>query len=661
METPRRTRKRRITAEVQEILKKIRQSDQPATTSALGTSNYATDLEHNTINADEVVLEATTNIYTGPTELGSIEIDDIVDGDNISDGELDTLLNNGTQDPVVSKKGALVNWAITHNITQTALKDLLAHLRNWLPNENFPVDARTLLKTPRKTTLVPLGSGQFYHFGLSSHIKKFLKQPRFNNFPIPNFLNLVNLENLITFTIGIDGLPISKSSTFQFWPILGKIDQDPNNSVFVISLYYGLKKPDNLENFLGPFIMEMNELELNGFQFEHKNYSIRVRCIVADAPARSLIKNVNQHNAYFGCERCYRRGKWYRNRVTYPIKDVADAYSNESFRQRWYESHHKGNSPLEKLMLDMVFQVPLDYMHLICLGIVKKLLTVWVEGPLPHKLSSKQIKCISGRLESFKQYIPSNFSRKCRGLNELAHFKATEFRTFLLYVGPFALHKILTQDKFEHFLRLHVAIYILASGKQTEPWLAFAELLIQQFVADIPRLYFKEMIVYNFHSLLHITNEARRFGSLDKFSAFDFESYMQKLKRLLRSNSNHLSQVVRRLEEKNNNNFISAVTEDSFTRGKRLSTYDRDNCYQTINGEYCVIRNVSPLTVQKLVVENISWYIIKSAKLGMYKVLNCGQEVQVNLESLRKKCIFLRNDDKITGFVIPLCNSDITN
>jgi hypothetical protein len=75
----------------------------------------------------------------------------------------------------------------------------------------------------------------------------------------------------------------------------------------------------------------------------------------------------------------------YKNRVTYPVKLL-----------------HKGSSRLEKLKLDMVFQIPLDYMHLVNLGIVKKLLTIWVDGPPPFKLGSVQIKLISDRLHGKK-------------------------------------------------------------------------------------------------------------------------------------------------------------------------------------------------------------------------------------------------------------------
>lgn len=109
---------------------------------------------------------------------------------------------------------------------------------------------------------------------------------------------------------GIDGLPLSKSSTLQFWPILGRVDQCYNYGVFLIGLYCGYSKPIDANQFLKQFIDEMNILQERGIIFKSVVYNIRIRCIVADAPARSFIKYVKGHNAYYGCERCFRNGKW---------------------------------------------------------------------------------------------------------------------------------------------------------------------------------------------------------------------------------------------------------------------------------------------------------------------------------------------------------------
>ena len=94
------------------------------------------------------------------------------------------------------------------------------------------------------------------------------------------------------------------------------------------------------------------------------------------------------------------------------------------------------DSPLVKIKnLDMIQNFPLEYMHLVCLGVVKRIISYWVEGPLLLRLLKKIIYKISTRILSFAKIFPSDFSHKPRTLKEFKYFKATKFRSFLLYSG----------------------------------------------------------------------------------------------------------------------------------------------------------------------------------------------------------------------------------
>ncbi len=83
---------------------------------------------------------------------------------------------------------------------------------------------------------------------------------------------------------------------------------------------------------------------------------------------------------------------------------------------------------------------PLDYMHLVCLGVVKKLLS-WVNGPPVVRLGSELIENISVRLLKLVPFIPCEFQRKPRSLSQLAYMKATEYRQILLYTRPIVLNE----------------------------------------------------------------------------------------------------------------------------------------------------------------------------------------------------------------------------
>ena len=133
-----------------------------------------------------------------------------------------------------------------------------------------------------------------------------------------------------------------------------------------------------------------------------------------------------------------------------------------------YEEHHKGPSPLFQIGIRMETQVPLDYMHLVCLGVIKKLQLLWVRGSL---------KC---RLLSLGSYIPKEFARK--PCDTLERWKTTEFRLFLLYTGPIALAGRVAKEMYDNFMLLFVGIYILANPALCYDLNDYAQSILVQFV-----------------------------------------------------------------------------------------------------------------------------------------------------------------------------------
>lgn len=209
----------------------------------------------------------------------------------------------------ISRLSQLRKWALTHNITHPVLRDLLEICRKWLPRYGFPSDPRTLLKTKRIVQLQDIDGGQFYHFGLEVGLVKILCHKEFAQ------LNISKVE----VSLGIDGLPISKSSKLQFWPILCKIYGSlGDNNVFIVSLFCGTQKPKSLQEFLNPLVREIVNLNLSGVVVGDKKYQFILKAIIADDLARSFITQVKGHNAYYGCERCYAKGE-YSGRLIYPV------------------------------------------------------------------------------------------------------------------------------------------------------------------------------------------------------------------------------------------------------------------------------------------------------------------------------------------------------
>lgn len=357
------------------------------------------------------------------------------------------------------------------------------------------------------------------------------------------------------------------------------------------------------------------------------------------------------------------------------------------FRSKQQENHHVGSTILESILdLDMIYSFPLDYMHLICLGVVKKLLMLWVYGNPPRKLSYNQISNISKSLVDLKCNITTEFNRKPRSLNEVKRWKATEFRQFLLYTGPIVLKSVISHDRYVNFLSLHVATSILCNAN-SKKYINYAKSLMKYFVKTFIILYGKDQVSYNVHNLLHICDDVARFGTLDQFSAFIFENYLQSLKKLLRKPEKPLEQIIRRKYELNNciplgnnrlhslpilkkqhnkgpitNNISFAQYEEIILNKFVLRITDPDNCCYTVDNKIINIKNIVSTTdsilliVQEfLLFEDFYTKPCKSSSLSIYAAKNLGPLTLWRLDQICNKCMKLSFKD--IHVIFPLLHS----
>lgn len=431
--------------------------------------------------------------------------------DNVSDSVNSSSSEslNHSEDDLISLRDELRDWAINQNITGIAIQELLRILKKRKIFNFLPSDHKTLLRANKSRFLKHIyeDGSQFCYFGLENSLRKQLLHELIE----PS-------EAVLDISISVDGLPISKSNSNQFWPIQAICSQS-KFGVFLIGIYYGKTKPQDVSEYFKDLIEELALLSTSGFYINSKKYLVKLSKIIADAPARSFVKQCKNHNSYHGCEKCIDKGTW-KGRVIFESFD-APLRTFESFKSQHDINHHTGISPLIQLDFDLVNCVPIDYMHLICLGVVRKLLRSWVKGPLPYKLSPRLITKLNSDLRSLSPTCPKEFVRKPRTAKEIDLWKATEFRTFLLYTGPVVLKNILSKSKYQHFLLLSIATSILVTKKATNvEWNNFANQLMLLFVKKVKELYSQEFLVYNVHNLIHISADALKFGPLDSFSAF---------------------------------------------------------------------------------------------------------------------------------------------
>lgn len=440
-----------------------------------------------------------------------------------------------------SIKHFLARWACQNNVTHTALSQLLNKLKTHNCCSCFvdmPSDARTLLSTPRTLDILTVPPGKYVHIGISTCLNNLLLSAH----------DISAIPSCVKLMFFVDGLPLTKSSASQLWPILGKAENIPNSGVFVIGCYHGDTKPDCADVFLSPFVNELCDLLQDALRVKGKMFSLEVKAFICDAPARAFVLGVKTHSGYFSCTKCTEKGEFIERRVVYNGID-APLRTDDDFSRRTHPDHHVNSTVLEQLPIGLVSKFPLDYMHLVCIGVMKKMLLLWTKGDVPYRLPSSGLNLISKSLLDLKSHWCSEFVRPLRALKYIDRWKATELRAFLLYAGPIVLKAVLPRKNYEHFLVLHTAIRILASPSLCMSLNGYAQQLLRYFVNHFGRLYGHHQMSYNVHGLIHLPNDVLMYGCLDNFSAFAGESFLQRLKRLVRSGKRPLEEVCRRICE----------------------------------------------------------------------------------------------------------------
>lgn len=265
--------------------------------------------------------------------------------------------------------------------------------------------------------------------------------------------------------------------------------------------------------------------------------------------------------------------------------------TDEKFQNFEYNDHQLNRSPLLEIGIKSIKGFPLDYMHLVCLGVVKRILMFLKQGPRECRLSQQQLNLLSSNLKKLNGKMPREFARQPRALLYLDKWKATEFRQFLLYTGPLVLKSVLKEEVYSHFLTLTVAMSILLDSNQTtrNEYLQYARELLEYFVKHSPAIYGDTFTTYNVHSLLHLQDDVQHFGtSLNEISAFQFENYLFKLRKYVRKSQNPIAQIAKRMKE--TETFPSRQIPKKLHVHITISTKKKDSCFLLKNGKFAFVR-----------------------------------------------------------------------
>jgi Transposase family tnp2 len=242
----------------------------------------------------------------------------------------------------------------------------------------------------------------------------------------------------LSLTFNCDGVPVFKSSRFSIWPILCVVNELPvsvrANHILIAALWFGSGKPD-MTAYLEPFVNECRFLTCQGFEWHCNETGGSMSCTarvvtgICDAVARPMLQNFKQFNAHHGCSFCFDHGESIEKgngRVTvYPFKSEMMLRSVENVNALIAEAVETskpclgiiGPSLLSLLpQFDIVHGMVPDYMHCICLGVVRQMARLWFDSKNHNEpfYIGKSTGLIDRRLLAIKP--PCSLSRTPRSI-----------------------------------------------------------------------------------------------------------------------------------------------------------------------------------------------------------------------------------------------------
>ena len=340
--------------------------------------------------------------------------------------------------------------------------------------------------------------------------------------------------------LSIDGIPESKSSGLSLDVL--SIRFYGCDSIYSIGLLQPAKKgvKDKDAILLQPFLADLPETEL------------KLKLVIADAPKRASLQGLKTHASTFGCPYCYARkieGKFpsstFRGeersdaelrRVSEAIAAGEDAGETRGIR---------GKSLLADVAnFDLIHDVPADAMHLVCLGVVRRMMTA------TYKVGKRQIlpfePAAVAPLNRALRLCRSlaKFSRRTRDFDP-AVYKSEEYRNFVLVFWPVILTTAPRATVKIWLLTVYIVRAMclpndLYNRLDTE---ALETALLRKWYVWFEKTFTADQCTYSAHVFSHL-DKVRRHGVLSKTSALRYENKYAIIKQNYRSGTSSVGSQV---------------------------------------------------------------------------------------------------------------------
>lgn len=259
---------------------------------------------------------------------------------------------------------------------------------------------------------------------------------------------------------------------------------------------------------------------------------------------RNKTLNMKQHNAKEGCTFCHHKTEWVDNyskftfsphvvpalRTDSEIKNamVKVAFTSESKPDT--ADGIKGPSVLMNLKhFDLVKNMTNDPMHSFLLGVIRDYTELLLtESDKDYYIGSPaNIEIIDKRLKSIR--VPKCITRTPRSIETRANWKASEWRSWLIFYMLPCLKGLLKKKYYDHISLLVKAVRIYLDKSLDPSQNETARLLLIKFNVRMQQYFGKGYMKFVYHLSLHTPDSVESWGPLWLNNCFSFEDENRKI------------------------------------------------------------------------------------------------------------------------------------
>ena len=194
---------------------------------------------------------------------------------------------------------------------------------------------------------------------------------------------------------------------------------------------------------------------------------------------------------------------------------------------------------LDQPHFHMVNDMPCEYLHLVCLGVVKRLVVLCFKvGENRERITKRKLSNPAPFNEEMKSIqVARECSRRCRNL-DVGIMKASEYRNIILFFFPIVINCIEENAEEERALWLHLVFMIRSCVVPNNEFSQINSELVQsactKFYNLFEKLYGLTNCSYSIHVLPSHLLQIRGNMPLTYRSAFKFESFYGEMRHLFK-------------------------------------------------------------------------------------------------------------------------------